>query len=130
MRRTYILFALSLGGAAFPAAGRAGVTQDSFLLRSTGDLADLCAAAPNEALGTEALNFCEGFGLGVYRVLAEVDAARGTHTFCMPTPMPTRNEALEGFVRWARANPDQSAQTPQDGIATFLSSQYPCDAKK
>ena len=35
-------------------------------------------------MGTAALNFCHGFGVGVYRVLEELESARKVHTFCMP----------------------------------------------
>jgi Rap1a immunity proteins len=109
------------------ATGHAAVTEDSFLVRSTSDLVDLCTAAQSDSLYTAASNFCHGFGVGVFRVLQEEDMARRTgHMFCMPSPMPTRNEALASFVQWAKANQDQMAQPAHDGIAGFLSQQYPC----
>jgi Rap1a immunity proteins len=109
------------------ATGHAAVTEDTFLARSTGDLVDLCTAAQSDPLYTAAVNFCHGFGIGVFRVLQEVDSARPSrHMFCMPNPMPTRNEALASFVQWAKANQDQMAQPAHDGIAGFLSQQYPC----
>ena len=76
------------------APGRAAVTQDTFMVRSTGDLIELCTVAPSDPMGTAALNFCHGFGVGVYRVLEELESARKDHMFCMPATMPTRNEAL------------------------------------
>ena len=76
---------------------------------------------------TAASNFCHGFAIGVFRVLqAEDMARRSNHLFCLPDPAPTRNEALAGFVRWARADANRTAERPADGIATFLSQQYPC----
>jgi hypothetical protein len=107
--------------------GRAAVTEDSFLVRNTGDLVDLCAAAQSEPLYTASINFCHGFGVGVFRVLQEEDMARRSrHLYCLPNPGMTRNEALASFLQWARANPDQMAQPAADGIAQFLIQQFPC----
>jgi hypothetical protein len=44
--------------------------------------------------------------------------------------MPTRDQAFAGFVQWARANPGQLDQPPQDGLVAFLSSQFPCRHRK
>jgi hypothetical protein len=122
------VIALCLG--VLPGASWAGVSEDAFLMRSTNDLVELCTAAPSDPMGTAALNFCHGFGVGVYRVLEEMDMARGTHLFCMPARLPTRNEALASFIRWAKSNPDALRTPAQDGIAMFLSKQYPCASKQ
>jgi Rap1a immunity proteins len=107
--------------------GRAAVTEDSFLIRSTGDLVDLCSAAQPDPLYTASINFCHGFGVGVFRVLEEQDMARRSrHMFCLPNPALTRNEALASFLQWAKANPNQMAQPAADGIAQFLIQTYPC----
>jgi hypothetical protein len=109
------------------ATGHAAVTEDSFLVRNTGDLIDLCTAAQSDSLYTAASNFCHGFGVGVFRVLQEEDRARQSrHMFCLPNPGLTRNEALASFVQWAKANPNQMAQPAADGIAQFLTDQFPC----
>jgi len=106
---------------------QAVVTADDFLVRNTGDLIELCSAAPSEAMYTAASNFCHGFAVGVFRVLQEEDAARRTnHLFCQPNPAPTRNEAILNFVRWAKVDASRMMLPPADGIATFLSQQYPC----
>src|SRR4051794_12411062 len=84
-------------------AALADVSQDSFLLRQTSDLVDVCSAAQSDPLYTAATNFCHGFAVGVFRVLQEEDAARRSgRLFCVPTPAPTRNEAIATFVQWAR----------------------------
>ena len=116
--------------AVWPLAGHAAVTEDTFQLRSTGDLLELCSATPGDQMGAAALNFCHGFGIGVFRVLQEVQSARGLKMFCMPDPMPTRNEALAAFVAWGKGNPDKLGMPPQDGVTAFLSTQYACTSKK
>jgi hypothetical protein len=119
--------AMSLCAVLSTGTGRAAVTEDSFLLRNTGDLIDLCTAAQSDPMFTAASNFCHGFAVGVYRVLEEQDMARRSHhMFCLPSPTPTRTEGIASFVQWAKANPNQMAQPPADGIARFLSQQFPC----
>ncbi len=118
---------LALGITVSTASAEAAVTEDSFLVRNSGDLLDLCSAAPADAMYTAATNFCHGFALGVFRVLQEEDAAHPSHhLFCLPDPQPTRNEGIASFVQWGKANPNRMAQPATDGIATFLSQQYPC----
>jgi Rap1a immunity proteins len=130
MRSTVMRTAVALCLVALPGAGQAAVSEDAFLMRSTSDLVALCTAAPSDPMGTAALNFCHGFGVGVYRVLEEIEMTRGNHLFCMPATLPTRNESLASFIRWASSNPEALSTPPQDGIAMFLSKQYPCANKK
>jgi hypothetical protein len=127
MRRSRWMIVLALGAALSPELARAGVTQDSFLLRNTGDLVSLCTAPQSQALFTAAVNFCQGFVVGIFRVLNEEDAARESGKwFCLPEPAPTRNEGIASFVEWAKANPSKMDQQPADSVALFLSQQYPC----
>lgn len=108
-------------------AARADVTEDNFHMRTTGDLVALCSAAPADRMMTAAVNFCHGFALGTYRVLAEVDSARrGPKLVCLPTPAPTRNDAIAQFVAWARESPERLSLPPADGLIGFAREQYPC----
>jgi hypothetical protein len=115
-----------LGVTALPTSGNAAVTEDQFLLRTTGDLVELCKATPSDTFYTAATNFCHGFSLGVYRVLEEESRAGSRRMFCMPDTAPHRTDAIAAFVQWADANPDQKNQLPTDGIATYLTKTYPC----
>ena len=102
-------------------------TEANFGPNTTGDLVELCTAIPDNAIGTAALNFCEGFAQGA--VLVEMQnqvAFRGPKLFCMPNPPPSRNEALSEFVKWARVSPDRMSATSTDGLFRFLSEHYPC----
>ena len=107
---------------------RAAVTEQNFVLRDTGDLVALCSASQSDPLYTAAINFCHGFAVGVFRVVHEEDAARRSgKIICLPNPPPSRNQALAAFVQWANADPSRLSQPADDGIAGFLSQQYPCD---
>ncbi len=102
-------------------------TEANFGARTAGDLVELCTATPDNAIGTAAVNFCEGFAQGAVLVEMQNQAAfRGPKLFCMPNPPPSRNEALSEFVSWARASPDRLAQPSTDGLFRFLGERYPC----
>ena len=102
-------------------------TEANFGARTTGDLVELCAATPDNSIGTAAVNFCEGFALGAVLVEMQNQAAfRGPKLFCLPNPPPSRNAALGEFVNWARTSPDRLAQSSTDGLFRFLSERYPC----
>jgi len=102
-------------------------TEANFAAGTTADLVELCAATPDSAIGTAAVNFCEGFAQGAVSVeMQNLAAFRGAKLFCMPNSPPSRNEALGEFVKWARASPDRLAQPPADGLFRFLGERYPC----
>ena len=127
MQTKTCLSGLALCLAVSAGSAQAVVTEDRFLVRNTGDLVELCSTEPSEAMHTAASNFCHGFAVGVFRVLQAEDAARRVkHLFCQPNPAPTRNEAILNFVRWAKVDVSRMAMPAADGIATFLSQQYPC----
>lgn len=110
-----------------PCVSAGAVTEANFTLGSTGDLVALCSAAPDNGIGTAALNFCEGYLQGAVTVeMLNMSTFRGPKLFCLPNPPPARSEAMSGFVSWARAAPDRMSQSPTDGVFGFLRDRYPC----
>ena len=100
-------------------------------LGSTGDLVALCSAAPDNGIGTAALNFCEGYLHGAVTVeMLNMSTFRGPKLFCLPNPPPARSEAMSEFVSWAQAAPDRMSQSPTDGVFGFLRDHYPCAASR
>jgi hypothetical protein len=92
-----------------------------------GDLVELCAATPDNATGTAAVNFCEGFAQGAVSVeMQNLAAFRGSKLFCMPNPPPSRNAALSEFVQMGPRRTGRLAQPPADGLFRFLGERYPC----
>src|SRR3974377_2252391 len=74
-------------------------TEANFGAATTGDLVELCTAAPDGAVGTAGAHLCEGFAQGAVLVEMQNQAAfRGPKLFCMPNPPPSRNQALSDFV--------------------------------
>ena len=128
MRRLSLTFCLlPLLAIVIPSTSRAAVTAADFQLRNTGDLVALCSTTPSDPMATAAIHFCQGFGVGVTRVLEQTDAADRPPRpmFCLPRSL-TRNQVTAEFVRWANADPSRLAMPATDGVAAFLAAQYPC----
>jgi hypothetical protein len=115
---TAVLSALLL---ALPAqAQRSAVLQ----ARTTGDLAELCAANPKDPQGDAKINFCHGFAQGAIQV--EIRRTEGKKAFCFPNPPPTRTATMSEFVNWVRALPDHKTPPAIEGLFQFLGERYPC----
>jgi len=104
-----------------PAHAQRAITLQA---RTSGDLADLCAANAKEAQGDAKLNFCHGYAQGA--ITATLRLAGDKKPFCFPTPTPTRTATLGEFVAWVRAMPDRKSEPAADGLLKFLAERFPC----
>src|SRR5690349_1397581 len=88
--------------AAAPAAAQ--VSQQNFRGGTTGDLAALCGASPQDPEGIAAIAWCHGFMIATGQYHRELSAPGGVQRplFCLPNPAPTLDEARASFVAWAR----------------------------
>ncbi|MGH7893751.1 MAG: Rap1a/Tai family immunity protein [Candidatus Binatia bacterium] len=109
----------------------AATGRDDFLLKDTQDLVDLCTVGAKEDLNQEAIHFCQGFAVGVYRTIVAVTTDRGRKPiFCPPDPLLTRDAAIQAFVDWSRGNPDVLSKNPVDGLTQFMVTKWPCAKPK
>ena len=105
----------------------ANPSETDFRVTTTGDLVRLCEATPTDATGIAALHFCHGFAVGAYQYHQIAAAAeKKPPLFCEPNPRPTRNEAIAGFISWAKQNPSAMNTLPAEGIFRYLAQHYPC----
>jgi Rap1a immunity proteins len=101
--------------------------ETDFQAKTTGDLVRLCEASATDDIGIAALHFCHGFAVGAYQYHQIAAAAQQKPPlFCEPKPLPTRNEAIAGFVSWAKQNPGAMDTPPAEGIFRYLAQRYPC----
>lgn len=115
---------LFLPGFAF--AGQ--VTQQDFVADTTEQLLNLCSASPNDPLFNHAVNFCHGYLVGAYDYYeAAHSGGDGPAMVCFPDPPPSRNEAVNMFVEWAKAHPQYWQNKPVDTEFRFLSEKFPCN---
>lgn len=129
-RRLMAAGALFLLAAVWAGPAPAAVTEDNFQLRNVGDLIAVCSADPSDPLMTAAVNFCQGFAVGVFRTLEDEQAAMETKLFCIPGRAPTRSEAIARFDAWAQSHPDMLQAKPEDGILAYLRERFPCAPRR
>lgn len=112
-------------------AAHAGVSPEDFQIKTTGELAKLCSDEPTDPDYMAAIHFCQGFGSGVFQTEQLHQAAsRARPLYCSPKPMPTRDEAIAGFVKWVHDTPKVADDTPAAGVLQYLMATYPCPTKR
>ena len=111
-------FGLMLGTAAQAQAARAVELHAN----TAAQLADMCAANPNQERSDAAINYCHGFAQGAVDSILHYE----NKAFCFPSPTPTRTETLALFVRWVRADSSRAQLPAAAGLYRFLRERYPC----
>jgi len=103
------------------------VSDEDFEINATENLLKLCTAAPGDPLYHQAVNFCHGFLVGAYHYhVAESNGPQGVKLVCMPDPPPSRNEAIDMFIQWAKARPQYWKEEAVETEFRFLIEKWPC----
>jgi len=115
--------------ALWPGLARATDTAD-FNLKTTQDLYRVCSVAPNDPLRREAIEFCEGFLLGVVTYHdAVTDRENLRRLICYPSTA-TRDQGIQAFIDWAAAHQQNQKfmnDPPVFGAVRGLASKWPCN---
>lgn len=111
-----------------PALAMAGaVSEKDFRAETTQDLINLCTAAPDDPLYSQAINFCHGYLVGAFAYYeAASSGPKGTKLVCPPEPRPSRNEAIKMFIDWVKAQPQYLKDKPVETEFRFLMEKWPC----
>ena len=125
MRRTLLLSAMA---AALAWGSAEAADLQDFEVTSVTQLADLCGAAPDDALYVEAIQFCYGYISGAAQFHSAVVGKGGLKPIACPTRDATRSEFAEYFVSWVRttATPEQLAEPAVQGMARAAAAKWPC----
>jgi hypothetical protein len=125
----FVACALLLAGASLSARA---ATTDNFMIRSTADLVALCETQPGQENYVAAIHFCEGFASGAYQYYQAIAHHSPTSRYvCPPDPPPSRDQAIAGFVRWARTDANAMSQPAVESLFRYLGTTYPCsDAQR
>ena len=124
-----LLIAGVLIAAAFPGRPALAAAPENFNVQSAADLVQICRTVPNDNVSSAAAGFCQGYVVGVYRTLEEIQAARPrARLFCVDQAQhpPSRTEAIAAYVSWMNAKPDEMSKLPMESIADYLAATYPC----
>ena len=107
------------------------VTRDDFLVNTTQDLVTLCTASENDPMYMGAVGFCQGYLVGAWHFHEELAAGKkGKRIACPPDPPPSRTEAIDMFIEWAKAHPQYSGEAPVETFFRFAAERFPCSAPK
>lgn len=127
MRNAAAAIALLTGALAGSPARAA--TPDRFNVHSAADLIEICRTEPTDATSSAAVGFCHGYVVGVYRTLEEIQEARPkSRYFCVNERPASRTEAINAYITWTSARPDELTKVPMESIADYLKANYPCPA--
>ena len=108
-------------------AGAGMVTEDDFKAKTTLNLINLCTASADDPKRDKAIHFCHGYLVGAYDFYtAAYSGPDFKPMICVPNPAPSRNEAINMFVEWAKAHPQYMNEKPVDTEFRFLMEKWPC----
>jgi hypothetical protein len=103
------------------------VTEADFEVKTTQNLLNLCTASPNDPYYREAIHFCQGYLVGAYHYYLSATGGDASKALvCLPTPPPSRNEAVGMFIAWAQARPEYLNERPVETQFRFLTEKWPC----
>jgi Rap1a immunity proteins len=101
----------------------------NFVLKTTEDLYRVCSTASNDPLRVAAINFCEGYLLGVLNYHdAITDREHLKPLVCYPQTA-TRDQGVQAFIDWAASHQQDRKfmnDPPVVGAVRGLASKWPC----
>ena len=103
------------------------VDTTDFEMKTTRNLLNLCTASPEDNLYAEAVNFCHGYLIGAYHYYETSKKGPNAQSqICVPEPKPSRNDTIDMFVKWAKANKQYHNELPVETEFRFLMETWPC----
>jgi len=103
--------------------------SNNFTLRTTEDLYRICSTVQNDPLRAQAIEFCEGFLLGVVSYHDAVTARENLKRLICYPPGVTRDQGIQAFNDWAaKHQTDQKfmGDPPVVGAVRGLAAKWPC----
>jgi hypothetical protein len=127
MKSNVLILFLAIVFVAPALAGASMVTEKDFEVKTTRDLINLCTASADDPKRAEAIHFCHGYLVGAFAYnQAEYSGTDAKPMICLPNPNPSRNEAINMFVDWAKAHPQYMNEKPVETEFRFLTEKWPC----
>ncbi|MBV8095767.1 MAG: hypothetical protein JOY71_30330 [Acetobacteraceae bacterium] len=113
-----------------PAGGQA--PPASYHIRTLQDVVNLCSTPSSDPSYAGAIGLCAGYLSGVidYHLADTARATGRTRRVCLPKTATTREQAVNGFVSWARLNSQYMAEPAVQGVMRYFINTYPCPAER
>ena len=90
---------------------------------STQEFVTLCSKTGD----VSAQNFCHGFGQGVYETYLITRHPKKAPAFiCAEKSKNTRQDYINGFMKWSASNPKFNQMSAADTILRYLGETFPC----
>ena len=124
-----ISFLLAFAGVGLLPAVALATDSSNFILKTTKDLYTVCSTANSDPLRAQAINFCEGYLLGVVSYDDAIADSKHLHRLVCYPPTATRNEGIQAFIDWAASHQqDQELMNapPVLGAIRGLAAKWPC----
>ena len=102
-----------------------GYTLEDFQLRTTQDLFDICNLDPGAPDYVTAKAFCYGFIEGAAHYDEALEDGTKIAIVCAPDTA-TREQAVEAFTMYVRANPGHLTEKPIDTVFRAIIAKWPC----
>lgn len=125
-----VSFFVAIAGIGLLPAMALATDTTNFVLKTTEDLYTVCSTANSDPLRTQAINFCEGYLLGVVSYDDAVADNRHLHRLVCYPPTATRDEGVQIFIDWAASHQQDQAlmnAPPVLGAIRGLASKWPCN---
>jgi hypothetical protein len=102
------------------------VQQEDFFIKTAEDVIDVCTTSPEDPLYTAAVNFCQGYLVGLYQTLEALQSKSKRPLFCAASPVPTRTQAIADLMEWGKAHPQYKDENPVNFVVKFITERWPC----
>jgi len=103
------------------------VSTDDFLIVDLQDVIDVCTTPESDPMYAPAIAFCHGYLVGAYQYHVALHAGpKAKPIVCLPDPPPTRVQAVDQFITWAKAHPEYAKDKGVDALVKFLVEKWPC----
>jgi hypothetical protein len=99
-----------------------------FNATTTADLVALCSDRPGDPLYAEAMQFCYGFVAGVAQLHRSMVDGESLEPLACPEREVTREQLVEVFLDWAKANPRSMAALPVESLIQAAGARWPCSS--
>ena len=130
MGRTVHAFALALALVLTVARAEAtdtdGYALSDFQLNTAADLVDICTLDGNHSHYPEAHGFCLGYFAGGEDYHRAITEGPDFPPIVCPQPGVTRDQAVDVFVAYMRANPQHLQEPPMEAVFRAISAKWPC----